>query len=152
MKIISPPAIIPPENARVFRAFGEEIIFHFTGNETNNQLTMWTEITPPGGGPPPHYHVHEDEHFVVIEGRVSFFCNGQWKEIGPGGAVFMPRKIVHAFKNTGDKASRMIITTTPSGFETFFAHCEEEFAKPGGPNMERIVQLGAEYGIHFEAK
>jgi hypothetical protein len=39
--------------------------------------------------------------------------------------------------------------TTPSGFEKFFARCAEEFAKPGGPNMPRIIEIGVEHGIHF---
>jgi hypothetical protein len=43
----------------------------------------------------------------------------------------------------------MLIMTTPSGFEKFFARCAEEFAKPGGPDMSRIAKIGEEHGIHF---
>ncbi len=78
---------------------------------------MWTEITPPGGGPPSHYHLSEDETFHVIEGRVTFFLNGEWYQVGLGGAAFMLRGIVHTFKNVGDQPSRMLNMTTPSGFE-----------------------------------
>jgi hypothetical protein len=31
----------------------------------------------------------------------------------------------------------------------FCSRRAEEFAKPGGPDMERIVETGAEPGIHF---
>ena len=110
---------------------------------------MWTEITPPGGGPPPHHHVNEDEAFHVLEGRVAFLSDGEWHEVGPGGAAYMPRGVVHTFKNVGDQPSRMLISTTPSGFEKFFARCAEEFAKPGGPDMPRIIQIGVEHGIYF---
>ena len=110
---------------------------------------MWTEITPPGGGPPPHYHLNEDETFHVIEGRVAFLLNGDWNEVGSGGTAFMPRGIVHTFKNVGDQPSRMLNMTTPSGFEKFFARCADEFAKPGEPDMSRIVEIGVEHGIHF---
>jgi hypothetical protein len=61
----------------------------------------------------------------------------------------MPRGVVHTFKNVGDEPSRMLIMTTPSGFENFFARCAEEFARPGGPDMSRILAIGAEHGIHF---
>jgi hypothetical protein len=43
----------------------------------------------------------------------------------------------------------MLLTPTPSGFEKFFARCAEEFAKAGGPDMSRIVEIGVEHGIHF---
>ena len=141
--------IVRWDDAPVLHAFGEEITIHLDGERTGGKLTMWTEITPPGGGPPPHYHLNEDEAFRVLEGRVTFLIDGDWRELGPGRAAFMPRGVVHAFKNVGDKPSRMLLTTTPSGFEKFFARCAEEFAKPGAPNMSRIMQIGVEHGIHF---
>lgn len=142
-------AVVPQEEARVLRAFGEEVIILLDGERTGGKLTAWTEITPPGGGPPPHYHSVEDETFHVLEGRVAFLLDGEWREIAPGGSAFMPRGVIHTFKNVGDQPSRMLITTMPSGFEKFFARCAEEFAKPSGPDMPSIVQIGVEHGIHF---
>jgi hypothetical protein len=43
----------------------------------------------------------------------------------------------------------MLITTAPSGFETFFTRCATEFANPAGPDMQRIMEISAEHGIHF---
>jgi mannose-6-phosphate isomerase-like protein (cupin superfamily) len=141
--------ICPPGEARTLRAFGEEVIIHLDGTHTADARTLWTEVTPPGGGPPPHYHENEDEAFFVQEGRVSFFAAGQWREVPPGSAVYAPRRSVHTFKNVGDKASRMLVSTSPSGFEKFFSRCADEFAKPAGPDMQRIVEISAEHGIHF---
>ena len=141
--------LVTQDDARVLHAFGERVIIHLDGEGTGGKLTVWTEITPPGGGPPPHYHLNQDETFHVIEGRVAFLLNGEWNEVGPGGTAFMPRSAVHTFKNVGDEPSRMLVMTMPSGFEKFFARCAEEFAKPGGPDMSRIIKIGAEHGIHF---
>ena len=99
-------------------------------------------------GPPLHYHENEDELFLVQEGRAGFFYDDQWHEVGRGGVVFMPRKVIHTIKNIGDTPSRMLIQTHPAGFETFFARRAQEFAKPGGPDMQRIVAISAEQGIH----
>jgi quercetin dioxygenase-like cupin family protein len=142
-------AIVKRDDARGFHAFGEEVTILLEGEQTSGKLTMWTEVTPPGGGPPPHYHLNEDETFHVLEGRVAFLSNGEWHEVGPGGAAHKPRGLVHTFRNAGDQPSRMLIMTTPSGFEKFFARCAEEFAKPGGPDMSRIAKIGEEHGIHF---
>jgi quercetin dioxygenase-like cupin family protein len=122
---------------------------HLTGEDTAGRFTQWLEITPPGGGPPPHYHENEDEWFHVLEGRVSFRSKGEWTEAGPGARVHYPKGSVHAFKNTGDAPLRMLLTTMPSGFEDFFAKCADEFARPGGPDMPRVLEIAAEHGIHF---
>lgn len=141
--------IVTRADVRVLRAFGEEITVLLDGERTAGTLAMWIAVTNPGGGPPLHYHLNEDEALHVIEGRVAFFLNGEWNEVGPGGTAFLPRGIVHTFKNVGDKPCRMLNMATPSGFEKFFARCAGEFAKSGNPDMSRITQIGAEHGIHF---
>jgi quercetin dioxygenase-like cupin family protein len=138
-----------PDGGYVVRAFGDEIRFHLDGKQTGNAFTTFTDVTPPGGGPPPHYHTGEDETFLVLEGRASFFCDGQWQEVPVGTVVHMPRGVVHTFKNVGDTPLRQLITTRPSGFETFMTRCGEEFKKPEGPDMARIVSIAAEHGICF---
>ncbi len=142
-------AVVRQNEGRVLHAFGEEVTIYLDGELTGGKLTLWTEITPPGGGPPPHYHLNEDETFHVLEGRVAFLIDGAWREVGPGGSAFMAPGVVHTFKNVGDQPSRMLLTTEPSGFEKFFARCAAEFAKPGGPDMSRVIEIGVEHGIHF---
>jgi quercetin dioxygenase-like cupin family protein len=133
-----------PGQGRVLRTFGDEVIMHLEAKHTGGALSLWTNITPPGGGPPLHYHLNEDE-----QGRISFYAVGQWREVPAGSVVYAPRNSVHAFKNIGDQPSRMIVSISPAGFENFFARCAEEIAKPGAPDMRRIVEFSAEHGIHF---
>jgi mannose-6-phosphate isomerase-like protein (cupin superfamily) len=145
----APVTVTLPGQARIIRAFGDEAIVLLDSEQTGGSCTLWVNVTPPGGGPPPHYHLNEDEWFVVQEGRAQFFADGQTLEVGPGGAVFAPRGSTHTFKNIGDQPLRMLVTAAPAGFEKFFARCAEEFTRPGGPDMERIVQISAEHGIHY---
>ena len=151
MSFSDPILLTPPGHGQVLRAFGEDVTILVDGKKTGGACTQWLEITPPGGGPPPHYHRHEDECFFVIEGTVSFFDGrtNAWTTGGPGWSAFMPRGSVHTFKNTGGCAAKMLITTTPSGFETYFARCAEVFAQAGAPDMARIMAISAEHGIHF---
>ena len=134
---------------RVLRAFGDELVFKLTAAETGGSLTMWENISPPGGGPPPHFHQDEDELFIVQEGQMRFFIGGKWQDAGPGSIIFAPRDSVHTFRNVGSTPSRMLTLAQPSGFETFFARCAQEFAQPGGPDMDRIAAISAEHGIHY---
>ena len=133
----------------VVRAFGDEVIFHLGGAETDGRLTVFTNVTPPGGGPPPHSHDNEDEWFFPLEGSVEFLLDGEWREAPVGSVVFAARRSVHAFRNTGAGPLKMLIHCSPAGFEVFFRRCAEEFSKAGPPDMERIVQIGIEHGIHF---
>ena len=151
MSFASPsvPVIAPPGTGKIIHAFGDEIEFVLTGKETGERLTQWIETTQPGGGPPPHFHTLEDESFYVIEGSAEFFRDRKWTAVSPGTVVFMPKNETHAFRNSGTTPLKMLITTMPSGFENFFALCADEFAKPGQPDMQRIVEIAGRHGIHF---
>jgi len=143
------PSFVIPEKARVIDAFGDSATFHLTGAETGGKYAMFTNITQPGCGPPPHRHEHEDEWFLVVEGNADFFSNGIWSSVPVGTSVFMPRGSIHTFRNAGNTPLKMVIHTSPAGFETFFSRCSEEFQKDGGPNMSRIMEISAEYGITY---
>ena len=146
------PVVVAAGEGRVLRAFGEEVVILLDSEQTGGRLTMWLESTPPGGGPPLHFHINDDETFHVLNGCVAFFQNGKWDEVGPGGSAFVPRGQVHTFKNAGPETSRMLISTAPGGFDVFISRCAEEFAKPGGPDMGLVKEIGAEHGIHFLEK
>ncbi len=137
------------ESSKVLRAFGDEMTVLLSGANTGGRLAMCLAVTPPGGGPPPHYHQHEDEWFFPLEGEAEFFIDGEWRAVAVGTAVFAPRGIVHTFRNSGSEPLKMLVQTTPAGFEIFFKRCAEVFAKPGPPDMARIVEISAEHGIHY---
>jgi quercetin dioxygenase-like cupin family protein len=141
--------IVPSGKAKVVRAFGGELHFYLTGDQTQKRFLLATIIAGPGHGPPPHYHENEDECFVVKEGRLSFLSGGEWKEAGPGDVIFTPRGTIHTYKNMGESRATMLFTALPSGFDVFFERCAVEFAKPGGPDMARIVEISAEHGIYY---
>lgn len=141
--------IAAPEGSKVLHAFGDEMTVLLSGADTGGRLAMCLDVTPAGGGPPPHYHSHEDEWFFPLEGEVEFFIDGEWRAVAVGTAVFVPRGTIHTFRNSGSEPLKMLVQTTPAGFETFFERCAEEFAKPGPPDMARIMEISAEHGIHF---
>lgn len=141
--------VVPGEDAKVFRAFGDEMRLTVTGADTGGKYAQWLSITQPGGGPPPHLHEREDEWFYVLEGRVSFLVEGEWTEVGPGSGAYLPKGSVHTFKNVGDVPLHMVLTVAPAGFEDFFAESAEEFAKPQELDMAKIFDIAGRYGIRF---
>lgn len=135
--------------SQVLHAFGDEIHIHLGARETGGLYTQFTDITPPGGGPPPHLHHTEDEWFHVLEGRAAFLKDGIWEEVPPGSTVYMPRGVVHTFKNIGEGPLKQLITVAPAGIEVYFARCAEEFGKPEGPSMENLLAISAGHDIVF---
>lgn len=133
----------------VLSAFGDEITVLHDGASTDGKLTAVHVVTPPGSGPPPHYHDDEEEWFYPLEGSMEFLVDGAWRAIAVGEMVYVPRKTVHTFRNAGETPLRTLIQLSPSGFERFFRRCAAEFAKPGAPDMSRIVEIAAEHGVHF---
>ena len=69
-----------------------------------------------------------------------------------GDFVYLPRGTTHCFRNMDVNAARMLILTTPAGFERFFAEAGVP-ARPGeqAPPLDpaefgRIAELSAKYG------
>jgi quercetin dioxygenase-like cupin family protein len=141
--------LVQPGSTPELHAYGDILSVLLNGEQTGNTLTVMFDVTPPGGGPPLHVHSREDELFLVVEGRISYFAEGQWTEIGVGGAVYLPRGVVHCYRNVGTTSSKHWILTTPSGFEHFFAASAAEFAKPGAPDRQRLVEINREYGLEL---
>ena len=143
------PVIMQPGTGEELRAFGNILHVLLNSEQTGGTIAVMLETTPPGGGPPTHFHNNEDEIFLVIDGQISYFAEGQWTEVGVGGVVYLPTGVIHSYRNIGSSPSRHWIITIPAGFEKFFARCAEEFAKAGGPDMDRINTISHEQGIIF---
>ncbi len=143
------PTIVQPDGGKKLEAFGIELTVLISGEQSGGKLAVMSELIPPGGGPPPHVHHNEDELFLVIEGPISYFLDGEWTEVAAGGAIYLPKDTPHTYRNTSSSFSRHWVLTTPSGFENFFEKSAVEFAKPTGPDMGRIVEIALENGIEF---
>jgi quercetin dioxygenase-like cupin family protein len=145
--------IIPPDDGDTIRAYGDIAQVKLSGEQTNGSMVVVVGTSPPGGGPPPHRHRNEDEMFIVLEGQIRFFANGQWTEpLAPGSIVYTPRGAVHTFQNVGETLCRQWIIATPSGFERFFSRSAEVFAAAGAggpPDMVRLLAISDECGIEF---
>jgi quercetin dioxygenase-like cupin family protein len=141
--------IVRPGEGNRVRAFGNEIEFMLSGEQTGDSLTVGLASVPAGNGPPPHVHNSEDELFLILEGEYRIYLNGDWTTVGPGTVVYLPRGCVHTFQVAGDKPGRHWTLQTPSGFERYFAQAGEILAAPGKPDLARLASITKEYGAVF---
>ncbi len=81
----------------------------------------------------------------VREGDRTFVAGG-------GSFAFVPRGVVHGFKNVGTEPARMLIMATPAGLERFFeevgqpARAGETAPPPGPEEIERSLAAAPKYG------
>jgi quercetin dioxygenase-like cupin family protein len=131
---------------KTFKVFGEPVEILVTGQMTGGQSSTFTQTSPPGGGPPPHSHRYEHETFFVLEGEYEFLENGEWHKISPGETVHAEPGSLHTFRNAGASIGKILIFTTPGGFEKYL----EEISVLSIPqDMQQLLAVSERYGITF---
>ena len=111
-------------------------------------LEMWATAA---GNPPPHFHDHEDEAFLVIEGTIDVTVGGVTTSLDAGGYAFAPRGIPHTYAVTSDVA-RVLVIASPGGAERFFRTVGEPakdlvIPEPQQPDVGVVVEIGLQHGI-----
>ena len=149
-------AHVRPGEGRSLWVLGELITFKTTSERTGGAYSLFEVTSQPRGGRPPHVQHREDESFWVLEGEYEFLVEGRTTRAGARSLVYIPKGILHAHKNVGDKPGRMLVSQTPGGLhECFF----EEIGEPamdgseppavGPQDMGRIVAIAVKYGIEI---
>jgi mannose-6-phosphate isomerase-like protein (cupin superfamily) len=121
---------------------------------TSGGFGLIEQLLPPGFEPPLHVHHREDEAFYVLEGRVTFFCNGTTLEAEPGAFVFFPRDLAHRFRVADGGPARMLQLNTPGGFEQFHGDMGEPararaLPEPSAADIAKLQQLATRYGFEL---
>jgi len=92
-----------------------------TPHETTGDYDLMVAETPPKvQGPPPHFHNSYKESFLIIEGEMEFFVNGNITVVKAGESVDIPPKTLHTFANKSDKPCKWVNIHSPKGFRDFF--------------------------------
>lgn len=116
-----------------------------SGDSTGGHLAVFQDTVQPGDGPPRHIHNNQDETFFIMEGQFKFEVDGKELHGGPGDVAFVPRGLVHAFKNVGDTVGIIRYTFTPAAdAEKMFRAMAEAEAKGNVP-MEELIEIAAKY-------
>ena len=92
--------------------------------QTGGAFSMVEVTVQPGGEPPLHVHAHEDEAYVVLNGRITFLVGDERIDAEPGSFVFLPRGVPHGFAVRSEVA-RAVLLLTPGGLEELFDRWSE---------------------------
>jgi quercetin dioxygenase-like cupin family protein len=125
-------------------------IVKLSSQQTGGSFALIEETVPAGRSSPYHLHHKEDETFYVLEGALSFYSGSDKFIAKPGSSVFLPREIPHGFR--ADTPAKILILTTPAGFDQFVAEAGEpvtelSLPEPREPDFATLTRLAAKYAI-----
>jgi quercetin dioxygenase-like cupin family protein len=147
---------VPAGTGAAYWGPGSLMTYLLTGKETGGAFFLAEISVPPGGGPPPHTHHREDETFYLLEGTLTIRVGENTITASPGDSAFLPRRIVHSFKNTGNGNARALVVISPAGLENYFAEVFNpamgRAAAPPPPSKELIARALAaspRYGLEL---
>jgi mannose-6-phosphate isomerase-like protein (cupin superfamily) len=125
--------------------FGDvEVVVKASADTTGGAFTMFEENEPLDTRL--HVHEHEDELFYVLEGEHVFQVGDQEFQARPGGLVFAPRGVPHAQRRKVPRTGRLLVLTSPAGFEGFFRELAEA-DRAGAIGPDAYVRASKRYGI-----
>ena len=141
-----PPAYALDEDEGERLVFGDvTVLIRASAATTGGAFTIFEE-GPPLLDTPLHVHSHEDEVFHVLEGEHVVQCGEKEFHVGPGGLVFLPRGVPHAHRRVVPRTGRLLVFTSPAGFEGFLrALAEADTAGTLGPAA--YAAASERYGI-----
>jgi quercetin dioxygenase-like cupin family protein len=141
--------LLPSREGTQIPAIGLGITMKTNGRSTRDAYSLFEYTVPPEtSGPPPHLHTREDESFVCLAGRLDVTLGGQDFVLEPGDYLFLPRNVVHTFRNSYAAEARIISVVSPAGLEAYYQALGE--LPPGPKDISMIQKIMAEFGIELQ--
>ena len=143
------PMVRGANEGETYNIFNGLAIVKATAAETNGSFGLVEQRANAGMATPLHVHHSDDELFYVVEGRVTYYVDGEEITAGPGTTVFAPHGIPHAFRV--DEDDSRWLDFRQGGQEQFFADIgldiEGYDAPPAGPPTD---EMQAKLGQYLE--
>ena len=141
--------IVKPEQALSIKPFGLDVKVLLSTEATGGAISVLMGHIKPGEGPGDHVHFNKEEIFFIIEGTYELTVGDQTTTAGPGTIVFIPRNVVHRFKNVGDTTGCMLDLSLPGGQDHYFKAISELAAD--GDFTEKVTEINKKFDTKFLA-
>ncbi len=141
--------ITKPEQALPIKPFGLDMKVLLTTEATGGAISVLMAWHKPGEGPPDHVHFSQEETFFIVEGTYELTIGDQTATAGPGTLVFIPRNVMHRFKNVGDTTACMLDWSR--GGQDHYFKMVSELAAGGGFTGEKVTEISKKFDTNFPA-
>ncbi|MBP2706460.1 cupin domain-containing protein [Microbispora sp. RL4-1S] len=111
--------ITPRQAAEPFWFLGGQVRVLVPGHATNGSLSVMEFTDAAGHAPPLHIHDDEEEVWIVLDGKVTFFVGDQRFDLEPGQAAHGPRGVAHGYL-VRTATARLAAVFSPARVEDWF--------------------------------
>ena len=102
----------------------------------------------PGEGPSDHVHFSQEEIFFIVEVTYELTVGDQTSTIGSDTIVFIPRNVVHSFKNVDDTTACMLDWSLPGGQDRYFK-AMADLANANGFTGKKMMEINKKFNTNF---
>jgi len=140
--------IVKPEQALSITPFGLDVKILLTTEATGGAISVLEGWHKPGEGPSDHVHFDQEEIFFILEGTYEVTVGDQTTTAGPGTIIFIPRNVIHRFKNVGDTTACMLDWSLPGGQDHYFKAMAE--VAPGDDFAgQKMMEINKKFNTDF---
>jgi mannose-6-phosphate isomerase-like protein (cupin superfamily) len=140
--------LLPSREGTQIAAIGLGITMKTDGKATRDAYSLFEYAVPARtDGPPAHVHTREDESFIMLAGKIDVHLGGEDFTLGHGDYLYLPRDVVHTFRNTYDEEARIVSVVSPAGLEGYYQALAE--LPPGPKDLTKIKRIMADFGIEL---
>jgi len=130
-------------------AIGLGITMKTNGKSTHDAYSLFEYSIPPEtNGPPAHIHTREDESFICLAGRLDVSLGGERFVLEHGDYLFLPRRVVHTFRNPYSEEARVVSVVSPAGLEAYYQALGE--LPPGPKDISALKPIMEKFGIELQ--
>ena len=128
------------DGERMFNSSGE-VVIKVDPTRSSNDLSLGTQLVPPGVGIRRHFHAHWDEVIYVLDGGGIVTLNDEQMPLQKGATVFVPKGVWHGFENPDTELFILWLAPAPGQAEFFRAIS----SRPGEPaknlSREQVIAI-----------
>jgi quercetin dioxygenase-like cupin family protein len=133
---------------------GERLTFvRRVAGQRGDRIEAESTVTSPGAGPPMHAHLHQEEGFTVLEGRIGYQRGTDAPQFAsPGESVVFRMGEPHKFWNAGDGPLRFGGYIEPADNAEYFLTALFDSTKRAGgrrPDLFEAAFLTRRYRSEF---
>jgi len=132
----------------IIRLGGLELRFKQTKEETGGALDLFEmTVLPNARMPVPHHHESWEETILGLTGVTSWKVAGRDVELRPGESLFIPRGVVHGFRNDTQEAATCLCILTPGVLGPGYFRELAALVVGGAPDPARMREVMLRHGL-----
>jgi quercetin dioxygenase-like cupin family protein len=127
---------------------GLELRFLHSKVDTQGSLDMFEmTVQPCARMPVAHYHESWDETVYGLEGAMTFRVDDREITLAARQTLFIPRGIVHAFRNDGEGPATCLVVLTPGALGIDYFREVAALLAADAPDLAQMGEIMRRYGL-----